>query len=255
MRAAGREILAVRAAGSVNSDVKVDGSPVTEADRRADTVLVRALDTIDPKTPVVSEERPTPASADGGVRHWLIDPLDGTRGFLAGRDDFTVNVGLVVDGAPVFGCMLEPVGGRFYCGGIGVKARMVDATGRARALRVRRCPAEGPTVLTSHWHEAAFEQIMGRIEGGQRESMSSALKFCRVAEGTADVYPRPGRTMEWDTAAGHAIVVAAGGSVSQFTGGDLRYGKPGRENPSFLVEGSPDWRRFLQPPSFRSVTS
>ena len=255
MRAAGREILAVRAAGSVNSDVKVDGSPVTEADRRSDAVLVRALHAIDPETPVVSEEGPAPASADGSARHWLIDPLDGTRGFLAGGDDFTVNVGLVIDGVPVFGCMLEPVVQRFYCGGIGVKARMVDAAGRARVLRVRPCPAEGPTVLTSQWHEAAFERTMGRIEGGRRESMSSALKFCRVAEGTADVYARPGRTMEWDTAAGHAIVVAAGGSVSQLTGGGLLYGKPGRENPSFLVEGSPDWRRFLQPPSSGSVMS
>ena len=247
MRAAGDAILAVRAGGAVRSDVKHDGSPVTEADRRADAILVPALQAIDPTTPVVSEERQYPGDLDTHARHWLIDPLDGTRSFLAGGDDFTVNVGLVLDGEPVFGSMLDPVGGRFYWGGTGVAARVADADGNCARLRVRRCPAEGPTVLTSRWHEAAFERSVGRIEGGRRESMSSALKFCRVAEGTADLYPRPGRTMEWDTAAGHAIVTAAGGTVSKLTGGRLRYGKPSRENPSFLVEGSPEWRRFLRP--------
>lgn len=247
MRAAGDAILAVRARGPVRSDVKDDGSPVTEADRRADAILVPALQAIDPATPVVSEERQHPADLDARARHWLIDPLDGTRSFLAGGDDFTVNVGLVLDGEPVFGSMLDPVGGRFYWGGTDVAARVADADGNCARLRVRRCPAEGPTVLTSRWHEAAFERRVGRIEGGRREAMSSALKFCRVAEGTADLYPRPGRTMEWDTAAGHAIVLAAGGAVSQLTGGRLRYGKPSRENPSFLVEGSPEWRRFLRP--------
>ena len=247
MRAAGDAILAVRASGAVRSEVKPDGSPVTEADRQADSILVRALQAIDPATPVVSEERQHPAGLDGQARHWLIDPLDGTRSFLAGGDDFAVNVGLVIDGEPVFGSMLDPVGGRFYWGGADVAPRVADADGNLARLRVRRCPADGPTVLTSRWHEAAFERSVGWIEGGRREAMSSALKFCRVAEGAADLYPRPGRTMEWDTAAGHAIVVAAGGTVSQLAGGRLRYGKPSRENPSFLVEGSPEWRRFLRP--------
>ncbi len=247
MRAAGRAILAVRAAGSVDPEVKHDGSPVTEADRQADEILVRALALLDPDTPVVSEERPHPAGLDDGAPRWLIDPLDGTRGFLAGGDDFTVNVALVIDGEPVFGGMLDPAGQRFYWGGSGIAAGVADAAGRREALRVRPTPPEGPTVLVSRWHEAAFERIIGRIEGGRRESLSSALKFCRVAEGTADVYLRPGRTMEWDTAAGHAIVEAAGGSVSKLEGGRLRYGKPSGENPAFLVEGSPEWRRFLRP--------
>jgi len=247
MRAAGQAILAVRDAGAADPEFKSDGSPVTEADRRADAILVHALQALDPDTPVVSEERQRPAGLDAAARHWLIDPLDGTRSFLAGGNDFTINVGLVIGGEPVFGSMLDPVGGRFYWGGVNVTARAADADGNRTVLRVRPCPADGPTVLTSRWHEAAFERSMGRIEGGRRESMSSALKFCRVAEGTADLYPRPGRTMEWDTAAGHAIVVAAGGAVSQLAGGRLRYGKASRENPAFLVEGSPDWRRFLRP--------
>ena len=144
--AGGRDaILAVRAGGVVRSDVKHDGSPVTEADLRADAILVHALQAIDPATPVVSEERQHPADLDAHARHWLIDPLDGTRSFLAGGDDFTVNVGLVLDGEPVFGSMLDPVGGRFYWGGTDVGARQ-DGRQPAR-LRVRRCPPR-PHVLS-----------------------------------------------------------------------------------------------------------
>ena len=237
----------MRATGTLDVETKPDGSPVTAADRQADAILVRAMENLDSETPIVSEERPPPAGLDADAPRWLIDPLDGTRSFLKGGEDFSVNVGLVIDGEPVFGGMLDPVGQRFYWGGEGVTATVSDREGRRAALRVRPTPAEGPTVLVSRWHEAAFERIIGRLEGGRRESLSSALKFCRVAEGTADVYPRPGRTMEWDTAAGHAIVVAAGGAVSRLEGGRFRYGKPAGENPAFLVEGSPGWRRFLHP--------
>ncbi len=247
MRAAGDEILAVRATGVLGREDKTDGSPVSEADRRADAVLVPAVAAIDPGVPVVSEERATPDEALGNARHWLLDPLDGTRSFLAGGDDFTINLGLVVEGVPLFGSMLDPVSGRYYCGGVGVPARVVDADGSVRMIRARACPDDGPTVLISSYHASAFEEQVGRITAGCRESMSSALKFCRIAEGAADVYLRPGRTMEWDTAAGHAIVAAAGGAVTEISGAALRYGKASRANPPFLAEGSPDWRRFLEP--------
>lgn len=247
VREAGRAILAVRAAGDARAERKDDGSPVTEADHAADRVIAAALAEVDPDTPVVSEERPLPPGAGGNARHWLVDPLDGTRGFLAGRDDFTVNLGLVEDGAPLFGCVLHPPSGRLYAGGEGVEATLEEEGAAPVPLRVRDCPADGPHVLTSRRHRRGeLEDVLGRLRTGGTEAFGSALKFCRIAEGNADLYVRLGPTMEWDTAAGHALLAAAGGAVRGPDGAPLPYGTPTRVNPAFLAEGDPAWRRFLR---------
>lgn len=246
VREAGRAILAARADGA-RAERKADGTPVSEADRAADKVIADALATIDPGAPVVSEERPPPAAAGGAARHWLVDPLDGTRGFLAGGGDFTVNVALVEGGAPRFGCVLHPPTGRLYAGGEGVEAAVEEEGAAPRPLRVRACPGSGPHVLTSRRHpDMADGDMLGRLRASTREAFSSSLKFCRIAEGGADLYLRLGPTMEWDTAAGQAMLAAAGGAVRQLDGTPLAYGTEDRVNPGFIAEGDPAWRRFLR---------
>lgn len=247
VREAGRVILAVRASGEAVREDKADGTPVSDADRGADEVIASALAAVDPGAPVVSEERPHPDAAGGRARHWLVDPLDGTRGFLAGGDEFTVNVALVEDGAPRFGCVLHPPTGRLYAGGAGVPAAVEEDGAAPRPLRVRRCPAAGPHVLTSSHHpDGATAELLGRLRFGGRKRLSSSLKFCRVAEGSADLYVRFGPTMEWDTAAGHAVLAAAGGAVRCPDGAPFRYGRRDRMNGAFVAEGDPAWRKFLR---------
>ncbi len=245
VREAGQLILHYRAQG-VRPDIKEDGTVVTDADRAADHLLVAALAQIDPDTPVVSEEGKAFPEAQRSALHWLVDPLDGTRGFLRGGDDFTVNVALVEKGTPLFGFLLHPPTERLYAGGRGIPAEVEDAGGVLHPLKVRPIPTEGPTVLSSAHHRSSkVAKILSRIESGEHRSFGSALKFCHVAEGKADVYFRGGPTMEWDTAAGHAVLVAAGGSVQLLDETPLVYGKLGRTNSGFVAESSPAWRRFL----------
>ena len=189
----------------------------------------------------------TPAAAR---TFWLVDPLDGTREFVARNGEFTVNIALIHAGAPVLGVVLLPVSGRLFSGVVGQGAWEHGAGGQAarRALRVRAVPAEGLCVAASRSHsdEMALQAFLQRLMQGQpamprvasRISAGSSLKFGLLAAGEADVYPRFGRTMEWDTAAGHAVLAAAGGSVCTLDGQPLRYGKPGYENPHFVAWGS-----------------
>jgi 3'(2'), 5'-bisphosphate nucleotidase len=238
-RAAGNLILEVyRRPFEVQS--KADGSPVTEADRRAEDAIVRGLDVLDPQLPVVAEE----AAARGdvpvvGARFWLVDPLDGTREFAARNDEFTVNIALVAAGKPVLGVVFAPALGRLYAGGEGLGA-WLDECGRQRPIRARPPPAEGLTAALSRSHldSGSTEAFLARYPVRARIRAGSSLKFGLIAAGDADLYPRLGRTMEWDTAAGHALLNAAGGAVTDLQGAPLRYGKPGFENPHFLARGS-----------------
>ena len=189
----------------------------------------------------------TPAAAR---TFWLVDPLDGTREFVARNGEFTVNIALIHAGAPVLGVVLLPVSGRLFSGVVGHGAWEQGAGEQAarRALRVRAVPADGLCVAASRSHsdEMALQAFLQRLMQGQpamprvasRISAGSSLKFGLLAAGQADVYPRFGRTMEWDTAAGHAVLAAAGGSVCTLDGQPLRYGKPGYENPHFVAWGS-----------------
>ena len=236
---AGEAILRVRARG-FDTLHKDDKSPVTEADHAAEALIVAGLRTATPDIPVVAEEEIAAGHVPlHAARLWVVDPLDGTREFAAGRDDFAVCIGLVTDGKPVLGAVGAPVRGEIFAGLVGHGAWKRDAQGR-RAIACRRPPAEGIAVVASR-HYADDPRLQPFLAGRKVASVlniGSALKFCRVAEGIADLYPRFGRTMEWDTAAPQALVEAAGGKVVVFeTGEPLGYGKPDWANPPFLCTG------------------
>jgi len=233
-------INAVRAAGFA-VERKSDRSPVTEADRIAEALIVEGLRAAAPEIPVIAEEEieAGTAPADPGACFWLVDPLDGTREFAAGRDNFAVNVGLVRDGRAVLGAVALPATGEVFWGGLGAGAWKRDAAG-TRAISARAAPADGIVVMGSHHYRD--DPRMGRFLEGRRiariVAIGSAEKFCRLAEGSADLYPRFGRTMEWDTAAPQAVLEAAGGRIRLLEGGGpLTYRKPRWENPGFVCEG------------------
>jgi 3'(2'), 5'-bisphosphate nucleotidase len=240
VRAAGRLIEEIRARGC-EAMAKSDRSPVTEADQAAEALLTRALARIDAGAQVVGEEA---CEASGGApatgaRFWLLDPLDGTKSFIEGADDYSVNVGLIEDGAPVLGLLLAPATGVLWAGAVGHGAWREEADGARRAITARPL-ASPPAAVTSRSHlDAKTRAYVEAIPGCGSVASGSSLKFCVLAEGAADVYPRFGPTSEWDTAAGHAILRAAGGEVFAASGGVLGYGKPGCKNGGFLALGDP----------------
>lgn len=218
---------------------KQDTSPVTEADERAEALIVPALQALAPGVPVVAEE----AVAAGRVPEvagcfWLVDPLDGTKEFISRNGEFTVNIALVEQGRPVLGVVLAPALGRLFAGVQGQGAWLEDGAGR-RAIRTREVPPEGLTVVASRSHgdAAALDAFLAGRTVARLANAGSSLKLCLVAAGEADLYPRLGRTMEWDIAAGHAVLAAAGGSVHTIAGPVLNYGKPGFDNPHFVASG------------------
>jgi 3'(2'), 5'-bisphosphate nucleotidase len=192
-----------------------------------------------PGVTIVAEE----AVADGdepevGRWFWLVDPLDGTKEFINRNGEFTVNIALVRDGEPVLGVVLAPALGRLFAGARDQGAFVVDGTAR-RAIQCRAVPAEGLTVVASRSHgdAAALEVFLAGRTVASTTNAGSSLKLCLIAAGEADLYPRLGRTMEWDIAAGHAVLAAAGGRVDTVAGPPLRYGKPGFDNPHFAASG------------------
>lgn len=220
---------------------KADASPVTEADERAERCIVTALLALDSAVPVVAEEAVARGESPAiGRRFWLVDPLDGTREFVSRNGEFTVNIALIEDGAPVLGVVYEPVADRLYAGVVGQGA-WLEEQGRRRAIACRQASAEGLVLACSRSHgdEAAMRAWLGTRTVLQRVAVGSSLKFGLLAAGQADIYPRLGRTMEWDTAAGHAVLRAAGGEVRDLAGAPLRYGKPGLANPHFVAQGLP----------------
>lgn len=250
-RQAGEVVMAIYATDFAVQG-KADASPVTLADQQAEAVILAGLRALTPDVPIVAEEAMAagqePQLAPGG-RFWLVDPLDGTREFVARNGEFTVNIALIERGRPVLGVVLAPAvggpGGCLYAGIVGQGAWLEDASGR-RPIACRQPPPEGLTVLASRSHgdAAALEAFLPRYLAGRPVAhfgtAGSSLKLCLLAAGQADLYPRLGRTMEWDIAAGHAVLAAAGGSVCRADDGQpLVYGKPGFENPHFVAAGAP----------------
>ncbi|HEX6362624.1 MAG TPA: 3'(2'),5'-bisphosphate nucleotidase CysQ [Albitalea sp.] len=242
-RRAGAVIAEVYAGAFAVRD-KRDASPVTEADERAEALIVPALQALAPGLAIVAEEAVAAAGVPAcGERFWLVDPLDGTREFVARNGEFTVNIALVERGAPVAGVVHAPALGLLFAGALGTGAWMEDARGR-RAIACRALPPAGATVLASRSHgdRAALDAFLaGRAVAAIRRAGSS-LKLAWLAAGEADAYPRFGPTMGWDIAAGHAVLAAAGGDVVDFAGQPLRYAAP-FENGSF-VAGSADGLRW-----------
>lgn len=226
---------------------KEDASPLTQADLASHRVISEALAGLTPEIPLLSEESADIpfATRSSWNDYWLIDPLDGTKEFVNRNGEFTVNIALIRNHEPVLGVVYVPVTGVTYTGLVGRGAMRSDAGGEPRAIRVRVPCAEPMVVVGSRSH--ANPALVGHLQSmGAYElvSMGSSLKFCLVAEGKADFYPRLGPTSEWDTAAAHAVVLAAGGKIVTLEGEPLAYNrKDSFLNPEFLViaDHSRDW--------------
>jgi 3'(2'), 5'-bisphosphate nucleotidase len=224
-------------------DGKLDGSPVTEADLAADRIIAEGLARLVPAIPALSEERVHLASPPYVGSFFLIDPLDGTKEFVAGRSEFTVNLALVINGTPLLGIVGAPALGLIWRGLVGRGAERLTG-GKAEPIHTRPAPKRGDrwiaAVSRSHG-DSRTEAFIDARPGAVRQTLGSAVKFGRVAEGLVDIYPRLAPTSEWDIAAGHAIVTAAGGKVTDSHGAALRFGR-GRKDfivPEFIAWGDP----------------
>jgi len=251
----GLTLIASRAAAAIlavpqldlNQRHKPDSSPVTAADDASETVILAGLARLMPDVPVVSEETTGNRPVEGlGRRFLVVDPLDGTREFLAGLDEFTVNIALIENETPVAGVLAAPARGLIWRGHVGHGAERLAlspgaAPDKARervAIRTRARPASGARVLISRSHlDAATDAYVDRLTRPEKIACGSALKFGLLAEGSADLYPRLGPMSEWDIAAGHAVLTAAGGAMRKLDGGALRYGQGNFVVGGFIAAG------------------
>ena len=239
-RRAGEEIMKV-----YNTDfaveTKADSSPVTQADRIAETLITETIKTeITAQFPVVGEE----AFAAGqvpdvtGTPFWLVDALDGTKEFIKRGNEFTVNIALIDIGKPMLGVVHAPAIAATYWGSCNGSFAETDGA-QPRRINCRRRPGDGLVAMVSRSHRTPeVDEYLAQFPIKKEISSGSSIKFCQVAAGRADIYPRMGRTMEWDTAAGHAVLIYADGHVKDLNGNTLKYGKQGFENPSFVAMGT-----------------
>ena len=247
--AAGRRILDVYER-DFEVEQKDDRSPLTEADRAAHEIITTQLQRLTPGIPVLSEEsvKVSYEKRAGWKRFWLVDPLDGTKEFINRNGEFTVNIALIDGFRPVLGVVYVPLPALTYfaCAGQGASKQKGDSA--METIHARRYEGGKPMIVASRSHAGPeTEAFLKNVGEHDVVSLGSALKFCLVAEGTADVYPRLGPTMEWDTAAAQCVVEAAGGRVTDLNRKPLAYNKPSLLNPSFLVSGAGDydWYRHL----------
>jgi 3'(2'), 5'-bisphosphate nucleotidase len=249
-REAGEAILEIVRRG-FEVESKRDSSPVTEADRAAELIILAALARAAPGVPVIAEEEVAagriPAHDD---TYFLVDPLDGTKEFVRGGDDYTVNIGLIEHGRPRLGVVFAPATGRLHGGCVGEGAWLNEGSGR-RAIRTRARGEQMTAVASkSHLNQATVDYLEAAVGACGYVAVGSSLKFCIVAEGQADIYPRASPTSEWDTAAGHAVLMAAGGLVDGPDGAPLAYGKPAFLNRAFVATSGwkpPRLMPYLEP--------
>jgi 3'(2'), 5'-bisphosphate nucleotidase len=244
---AGEAIMAIYADPNIAVQYKKDDSPLTQADLASHRIICDGLAALSPQIPVLSEES---AEIPYEVRRawqsfWLVDPLDGTKAFLKRNGEFTVNIALMRDGSPVLGVVYAPAAGKTYFAAEGAVASRLE-TGVVTPIRAAAIPNPSPKVVVSRSHGGGVDEMRIDLQkiGVDADRcrfvpMSSSLKFCLVAEGSADVYLRKGPTMEWDTAAAQCVLEMAGGSVSDLEGNRLAYNKPVLLNPGFLALGHP----------------
>lgn len=238
---AGEAILEIYSTGDFGTTFKEGGSPLTFADEAANKAITEGLARITPGLPILSEEsRAEPYEVrKGWKRFWLVDPLDGTKEFIKRNGEFTVNIALIEDGRPVLGVVFAPVPGITYFASLknGAFKTLKGGTEPISAAGYSGGPLK---IVGSRSHAGPeLERFLSKIDGAEFVSMGSSLKLCIVAEGKADLYPRLGPTMEWDTAAADCVVEAAGGAVTDLKGERLRYNKEELLNPFFMVAGSP----------------
>ena len=236
---------AIRSQGQGGVTIKADGSPVTAADEAAEAAIRDGLEHLSPVLPIISEEeaeRKRPNITGGN--YFLVDPLDGTKEFISGRDEYTINIALMADNAPILGVIAAPAQALIWRGIVGRGAERLKFSGQQaetpRTIKTRPPPEGELVVMISRSHlEARTQAYLDRFPRTRRVGCGSSVKFCRLAEGAADLYPQLAPTHDWDIAAGHAILVAAGGSVVDPDGGALRYGSPTLTIPAFLAWGRP----------------
>jgi 3'(2'), 5'-bisphosphate nucleotidase len=238
----------------VTATTKADNSPVTVADHESEAIILEGLERVAPGIPVVSEEAVAAGHVPQTGRTWfLVDPLDGTKSFIRRRPEFTINIALIEDRSPVFGLVYAPAMPDFFVTtgpGEAWAARLPPQSEPAdlAACRLERLHTRAPdpsalAALVSASHgDATTSRFLDRLHVRDRRALASSLKFGLIARGEADLYPRAGPTSEWDTAAGHAVLEAAGGTVTAFEGGPLLYGKPGFHNSGFVA-----WARMPLP--------
>lgn len=237
-REAGQAIMEIYSS-EFSVEHKADRSPVTAADQIAEKIILAGLRKLTPEIPVIAEEQ---VSAHGlpeivPGRFWLVDPLDGTKEFLKRNGEFTVNIALIKDRKPLLGMIHIPVEESYYWNDAD-GAYCGHANHKQQRIHARAIPASGAILISSRSHGGEdFQRILGDMVLGGTETAGSSLKFCRLAEGKADLYPRLKPTMEWDIAAGHAILSAAGGSVTLLDGSPMTYGKKDFRNPFFIARG------------------
>jgi 3'(2'), 5'-bisphosphate nucleotidase len=249
-REAGEAILElVRRGFSVEH--KKDLSPVTEADRAAELIILAALARAAPGVPVVAEEEVAAGRIPAiGETYFLVDPLDGTKEFVRGGDDYTVNIGLISNGTPVLGAVFAPARGTLHAGVVGQGAWMEDGDGRRPIHTRERGSSIAAVASKSHFNQPTADYLADAVGECDYVAVGSSLKLCIVAEGRADIYPRLSPTSEWDTAAGHAVLLAAGGLVDGPDGEALRYGKRAFINRGFVATAgwkAPSIEPFLEP--------
>jgi 3'(2'), 5'-bisphosphate nucleotidase len=249
-REAGEAILEIVRRG-FEIETKGDSSPVTVADRAAEQIILAALAGAAPGVPVIAEEEVAagriPAHDD---IYFLVDPLDGTKEFCRGGDDYTVNIGLIENGVPALGVVFAPATGRLHGGSVGAGAWVDDLLGRKEIRTRPRGERLTAVASRSHLNQATIDYLEQAAGGCSYVGVGSSLKFCIVAEGQADIYPRASPTSEWDTAAGHAVLLAAGGLVDGPDGTSLRYGKRAFLNRAFVATSGwkpPLLEPFLEP--------
>ena len=246
---AGREAMRFYG-GRASVVLKSDSSPLTDADRASHDLLMLFLPDLISGVPVISEESeaPTESSAHGADRFWLVDPLDGTKEFLKGTGEFTVNIALIENGRSIIGVVHAPVLGLTYFADLKEGAFRKNQGEAPVAIRTQRANFERLRVVASKDHAGPLVKAMlARMPDAELKSMGSSLKFCLIAEGNADIYLRDIPTMEWDTAAAQCIVEVAGGRICTLDGNPLRYGKPGLKNPAIITVGDSDlqWPSLL----------
>lgn len=234
---AGAAIMTI-AESPLKVDRKPDQSPITAADQAANDVIVAALHRLTPTIPVVSEEGDKRLD-EPDQPFWLVDPLDGTKEFIAGNGEFTVNIALIDKRVPILGVVYAPAIERlFFASGPG-NAFQQRGAGQPIAINARTASPDAVVALASRSHlDDRTQAYLAECRVADIRQMGSSLKFCLIAAGEADLYPRFGPTMEWDTAAGHAVLAAAGGSVTTLDGGPFLYAKAGLKNPDFIARGA-----------------
>jgi len=213
-------------------DTKSDGSVVTNADKEISKIIYQNLQALTPKVPIVCEEQPLPTLDDNDF--WLVDPIDGTRSYVSGKSTYTINIGLIKNGVPTIGLIYQPETAKLY---------YTDKSGQLKIEQyskeipiVHKPKEEGFNAVVGFYHSnKATKEFLDKYSFDKIDAIGSSIKLCLIAEGSADIYPKFGQTMEWDIAAGHALIKAAGGNILDLNGKEITYSKKSFVNPNFLA--------------------